>query len=258
MEAQVAENGERKTGNGAVPELLVPLLTPTQRLVSLPAVELRDAATGAPPRLRTAVRVGVRDGTLVVRFDGRDAGTVATLRRRDEALWTEDVYEVFLTPLDPPLVYFEFEINPLGALFDARVESPDLVRATMNVDVAWNLPGLTGKSRVRPGRWSAVLKIPLGSLAGDLLPGDGVREGVSTGDADRKVPAPTEGRVLEKRAAGRGEGAPTRLPDLWRANFYRVDRGAKDEFSAWSPIAKDPPDFHEARTFGRIRLPEIS
>jgi 23S rRNA (cytosine1962-C5)-methyltransferase len=40
-----------------------------------------------------------------------------------------------------------------------------------------------------------------------LPPGE--REGVSTGDADRKVPAATEGRVLAKRAAGegRGEGA---------------------------------------------------
>jgi hypothetical protein len=137
---------------------------------------------------------------------------VATLRGRDEALWTEDVYEVFLTPLDPPTVYFEFEINPLGALFDARVESPDLVRTTMNVDVAWNLPGLTGRSRARPGRWAATLKIPLGPLSLD--------------------------------------GASRR----WRANFYRVDRGAKDEFSAWSPTGRDPADFHEARRFGRLNL----
>jgi hypothetical protein len=72
---------------------------------------------------------------------------------------------VFLSPFEPPTVYFEFEINPLGALFDARVESPDLVRKTMRVDASWNLPGLSGRSRLRPGRWSAVLKIPLAPLA---------------------------------------------------------------------------------------------
>jgi hypothetical protein len=175
--------------------------------------------------------VGVRDETLVARFDGRDDGTVATLRRRDESLWTEDVYEVFVAPVDPPTLYFEFEINPLATLFDARVSSPDLVRATMTVDVSWNLPGLRGRSRVRPGRWSATLIIPIAPLVGDLLP----------------LP-PGEGR---------GEGASTRrdLPRSWRANFYRVDRGAKDEFSAWSPIGKHPADFHEARRFGRLRLP---
>lgn len=182
--------------------------------MSLPPVALRDATTGAAPRLATAVRVGLRDGALHVRFDGRDAGTVATLRRRDEALWTEDVYEVFLAPLDPPTRYFEFEINPLGTLLDARVESPDLVRATMRVDFSWNLAGLRGKSRVREGRWSAILKIPLAPLA-------------------------PEGTTV------------------WRANFFRVDRGAtrSDELSAWSPILSDPADFHEARRFGFLRLP---
>lgn len=158
----------------------------------------------------------MRDGALVVRFDGRDEATVATLRGRDEPLWREDVYEVFVSPLDPPTVYYEFEINPLGALFDARVTSPDLVRATMNADAAWNLPGLSGKTRLRPGRWSATLTIPMAPM-------------------------------LE------GQGAPSK----WRANFYRVDRGtgsAADEFSAWSPIGKEPADFHEARRFGCLTL----
>ena len=170
--------------------------------------------TGATPRLRTAVRVGFREDALLVRFDGHDDGTVASLRRRDEPLWTEDVYEVFLAPVDPPTTYFEFEINPLGAVFDARVTSPDLVRATMNVDAAWNLAGLRSTSRLKPGRWSAVLKIPLTPLL---------------------------------------DGAAS--PREWRANFYRVDRAAEDEFSAWSPIGRHPADFHEARRFGKLSLP---
>jgi hypothetical protein len=205
------------------------VLGPTDRLVSIRSIELRDATTGAPPRLRTAVRVGLRDGALLVRFDGRDDGIVATFRRRDEPLWTEDVYEVFVTPLDPPVVYFEFEVNPLGTLFDARVTSPDLVRATRNVDVGWNLAGLRASSRVRSGRWSATLQIPVAPML-DALP-----------------PLPP--------GEGRGEGASSRRAIPWRANFYRVDRGERDEFSAWSPIGKSPADFHEAGRFGRLRLP---
>ncbi len=212
MEAEVAYAATNET---AVPRLDVPRLGPTDRLVSLRPVELYDAVTGRAPRLRTAVRVAVRDGALLVRFDGRDAGTVATLTRRDEPLWTEDVCEVFLTPADPPTVYYEIELNPLGTLFDARVDSPDLVRRTMRIDPSWNLRGLSGKCRVRPGRWSAVLKIPLAGL----LPGDGP------------------------------------LPRRWRANFFRVDRGSPDEFSAWSPTWTDPPDFHEAERFGILELP---
>jgi hypothetical protein len=215
VEAEVASTA---TNESEIPRLDVPRLGPTDRLVSLRPVELRDAATGAAPRFRTAVRVGARNGVLLVRFDGRDAGTVATLTRRDDPLWTEDVYEVFLSPLDPPTLYFEFEVNPLGTLFDARVESPDLVRKTMRVDPFWNLRGLSGKSRVRPGRWSAVLKIPLAGLLGGAAP-----------DAD--------------------------VPRTWRANFFRIDRGSPDEFSAWSPTWTDPADFHAATRFGFLELP---
>lgn len=185
--------------------------------MSLPPISLRDAITGATPRLRTSVRAGFRDGRLVVRFDGRDDGMVATLTRRDDPLWTEDVFEVFLTPHDPPMVYFEFEINPLGALFDARVESPDLERETMRADPAWNLRGLSGRSRLRPGRWSAVLEIPLAPL----LEGS---------------PPATVWRANFFRVDRGGGG------------------GGRDEFSAWSPTGKDPADFHAPVRFGSLGL----
>ena len=40
------------------------------------------------------------------------------------------------------------------------------------------------------------------------------------------------------------------LPQRWRANFFRVDRGSPDAFSAWSPTFADPADFHAAARFG--------
>ncbi len=196
----------------ALPELLVPTLAPTDRLVGLTPVKLVDSRTGAAPRLSTAVRVGLRAGALCVRFDGRDAGVVATLTERDAPLWKEDVFEVFLAVEDPPRRYFEFEVNPLGALFDAVVESPALSRSTMRVDAAWDCPGLSARVTRRPDRWSALLTIPLGPLF--------------------------------------GTPAPSRL----RANFYRIDRGEADEFTAWSPTLADPPDFHVPERFGVLEL----
>ncbi len=195
-----------------VPELLVPSLSPTDRLVGLPALRLLDARTGAAPRQATAVRVGLRAGVLCVRFDGRDAGVVATLTERDDPLWKEDVFEVFLSAEDPPRRYFEVEVNPLGAIFDARVESPELTRGSMRVDAAWDCPGLTARVTLRPDRWSALLAIPLEPLFGEAQPG--------------------------------------RL----RANFYRIDRGDPDEFTAWSPTLADPADFHVPGRFGVLRL----
>jgi hypothetical protein len=195
-----------------VPSVRVPSLGPTDRLVDLAPLRLKKSADGSPPRLGTAVRVGARGGALLVRFDGRDRGVVATLTRRDDPLWKEDVFEVFLSPDDPPAAYYEFEVNPLGALFDARVESPDGHRETMRVDVSWNCPGLSARVRRRKGLWSAVLRIPLAPMAPD-----GAR--------------------------------------AWRANFYRIDRGEPDEYSAWSPTMADPPDFHRPAKFGFLDLP---
>ena len=196
------------------PVLPVPKLSATDRLVDLPGVPLARASDGSRPRLATALRVGLRDGALAVRFDGRDEGHVATRTRHDDQLWLEDVYEVFLAPRDPPHVYYEFEVNPLGTTFDARIESPRLVRPTICVDVAWSCPGFRARVRRRPGIWSASLWIPLTELAG---------------------------------------AEP--LPGKWLANFYRVDRGAPDEYSAWSPLFRDPPDFHDAKRFGTLVMP---
>ena len=194
------------------PSVRVPSLGPTDRLVALDPLALTNSADGRPPRLATAVRVGAREGALLVRFDGRDRGVVATLTGRDDPLWKEDVYEVFLSPGDTPAVYYEFEVNPLGALFDARVESPEGRRESMKVDVSWNCPGYSARVRRREGAWSAVLRIPLAPMA------DGVK--------------------------------------AWRANFYRIDRGDPDEYSAWSPTLADPPDFHRPERFGWLNLPD--
>ena len=198
--------------NAGGPRWEVPRLAATDRLVELDPRSLADARNGASPRLSTAVRVGIREEALLVRFDGRDREVVATLTKRDDPLWKEDVFEVFLSPHEPPAVYYEFEVNPLGALFDARVESPEGRRQTMRVDVSWNCPGYSARVRRSEGRWSALLKIPLAAMGGEA----------------------------------RG---------VWRANFYRVDRGESDEYTAWCPTMAEPADFHVPAKFGYLVLP---
>jgi hypothetical protein len=197
---------------GGLPFLDVPRLRPTDRLVQQEPHALVRSGDGGRPNLPTAVRVGVRNGDLLVRFDGRDRGVVATLTQRDAPLWKEDVFEVFLSPGERSGVYFEFEVNPLGALFDARVESPDGRRDTMRVETSWNCTGFSARVRSRPDRWSAVVKIPLSRLCAEPV-------------------------------------------ESWRGNFYRIDRGPPDEFSAWSPTGADPPDFHVPARFGVLRIP---
>jgi hypothetical protein len=207
------ERCDEGSRNRSVPVLHVPRLTDTQRLVSLPPIPLLDARTGEAPRLSTALRVGLRGRVLCVRFDGRDDGVVATYTGHDDPLWEEDVYEVFLAPTtEAPDLYYEFEVNPLGALFDARIESPQRRRAGMRIVTEWDCEGFAAPVTRRPDRWSASIRIPLDPLCGGSSPA------------------------------------------VWRAAFYRIDRGSPDEFSAWSPTLADPPEFHRPERFGILKM----
>jgi hypothetical protein len=178
-------------------------------------VALKRATDAGAPRLATTVTAYHDDDFLTVVFDAEDDEIVATYLGHDEPLWQEDVVEIFLAPegLTP---YFEIEVNPLGTTFDARIDSPDGVRATMTTDLAWTCDGLFAAIRRDDGkRMQTVIRIPFAAL---------------------------------KKTAE------------WRANFFRIDRSADrsfgegDEFSAWEPTMKTPPDFHVAAAFGTLRF----
>lgn len=177
---------------------------------------LSDSSHGAPLRLMTRVSVSHDETRLFVTFEYEDDHVVATLTRRDEDLYTEDVLEIFLAPrrLEE---YFEIEVSPLGTLFDARVWSPDRRRATMEVDRSWDCDGL-----------SAVTETI--DEAGPLL-------------LRTVVTVPFRSLGLEAPRSG----------EEWRANFYRIDRHPEgDLFAAWSPTGASPPDFHLPERFGTI------
>jgi hypothetical protein len=177
-------------------------------------VALRRATDGGAPRLATSVTAYYDDDFLTVLFDADDDEIVATYLAHDEPLWQEDVVEIFVAPegLTP---YFEIEVNPLGTTFDARIDSPDGVRATMTTDLAWTCDSLFAALRRDGKRIQTVIRIPFAAL---------------------------------KNRPNAG--------DEWRANFFRIDRSFSegDDFSAWQPTMKTPPDFHVTAAFGALRF----
>jgi len=179
-------------------------------------IALKRATDGGAPRMATSVAAYYDDDFLTVVFNAKDDDEiVATYLGHDEPLWQEDVVEIFIAPegLTP---YFEIEVNPLGTTFDARIDSPDGVRATMTTDLAWTCHGLFAALRRDDGtRMQVVIRIPFDSL-----------------------------------------GSHPKSGDEWRANFFRVDRSKVygDDFSAWHPAMKTPPDFHVTAAFGALRF----
>ena len=183
-------------------------------------VRMRRATDGSAPRLATSVAAYFDDEFLTVLFACADDHIVATHLEHDAPLYEEDVVEAFLAPATPR-EYFELEVNPLGTTYDARIESPDGVRATMRGDRAWTCDRM----------FAAVRKIVESS-------------GAMTIDTVLRIPFSCLGR----RTPEPGE--------TWRANFFRVDRNPRhgDEYSAWQPTLRTPADFHVTAAFGTIRF----
>lgn len=181
-------------------------------------VRLRRAEDAAPPRLATSVWAWFDDRHLSILFSASDDHIEASMLGHDAPIYEQDVVEVFFAP-DETTCYFELEVSPRGTVFDARVESPDGNRATMHVDRAWDCQGLV----------AAVRRVT-------------ESDGAMSVDTLIRIPF-----------AAIGRGTP-RDGERWRANFFRVDRHPRlgDEFSAWQPTMKSPPDFHVPAAFGTL------
>jgi hypothetical protein len=183
-------------------------------------VKLRRATEAGPVRQRTTAAVYFDDAMLTIVFAAIDDRVVATHLQHDASLWEEDVVEVFLSP-SQLTEYFELEVNPLGTTFDARIESPDGVRATMKPDLGWTCDGLFACVRRDVGR------IPVATL-----------------DVVLRIPFASLGRQTPRNG------------ETWRANLFRIDRHPTfgDEFLAWIPTMRSPADFHVPAAFGTLRF----
>lgn len=194
---------------------MVPELILTQGLSqSLTLTRVQD---GKPAKWKTEVEIGRVGSSLMVRFTCTDEDIWSTMTERDLPLYDEEVVEIFLAPGDAdPHEYFEFEVNPLGALWDGRISSPNLSREGMESHPEWDCPGLTWSAWMDEGQqvWGGELLIPLNELCGPVI------------------------------------------PDVWRVNLYRIERpqSGGTEYSAWSPTLVSPADFHVPARFGRVRF----
>lgn len=182
------------------------------------SVSLIDSSNGSLPRLETTVHCFYNEHSLNILFVGEDDLVRASYREHDDPLYEEDVLEIFLAP-QTLTTYCEIEVNPLGAIFDARVSSPDGTRNTMSVDRGWTCQELHAFQRrdhiLSESTWkfSTLVSLPFSSLAA-------------------------------------GQPAPG---DRWRANFFRIDRHPSgDEFTAWQATGRKPADFHVPAAFGYL------
>jgi hypothetical protein len=171
----------------------------------------------SPAPFRTEAKVLCDDQFLYFSFASEDENLWATMRRRDEHLWHEEVVEVFLQADSRVPNYIELEVNPLGTLLDIYLldrrrnlpyESWNSARLKWAVHVDGTVDGCGGDRG-----WTCEIALPL--------------EDVAT--------APNN---------------PPRPGDRWRMNLFRVDSRPRVWGAAWSPTMQG--DFHVPSTFGEI------
>ena len=193
-----------------VPRAVFSIDDPWELPAGVTPVPLRRATDGASPRLATSVAVWWDERYLSTLFAGDDDAVIASYFGHDEPLWQEDVVEIFVAP-GAATRYFEIEVNPLGTVFDAVIDSPDGIRTTMVTDLGWTSEGLFAATRRTPNHFTTIIRLPFESLGATPAPGD-----------------PWRGNFFRiDRHPARG-----------------------DEFTAWQPTMRLPADFHVVAAFG--------
>jgi hypothetical protein len=129
-------------------------------------LHLLESVTGRLPKWGTQVRIGWDGYALHCLFVCQDPHPWATKTTHDDALWEEEVVEVFLDPFGDSLSYFEIGLNPLNTSTDLFVRR---IRTGLRKDFRWNCADLETATGTLPYGWVAAFKIPFKSL-GDCHP----------------------------------------------------------------------------------------
>ena len=189
------------------------------------AWDTAEAIEWGPPAYRTHFRALWNEAGLAIRFDVCDTKPWHTMTRRDDAIWEEEVVEIFLDPARLGRDYAEVEISPINVVTDLHVRhaapEPDqrpgleLGRARKH-GRAGSCGGLSSDS------WMALAWLPWSGLRGMAAEVDGV--------------------------------LPPKPGDRWRFNVFRIKRPngpAEPErgaiYAAWS--VPDGPSFHAPAAF---------
>jgi hypothetical protein len=130
-------------------------------------ISLLENTSGRPPRWGTEIRLGWNHEELQGLFLCQDLIPWATETNPGDALWQEEVVEVFLDPFGDSLSYFEIRINTLNTVSESFIRR---TRTGLKRDSRWHCEGLATASGILPYGWVAAFQIPFASL-GDCHPG---------------------------------------------------------------------------------------
>jgi hypothetical protein len=163
------------------------------------------------------------DKNLYVAFFCHDRHISADIVQRHGPVSRDDCVEVFISPnTSKPRNYYGFEINALGTMLNFI--RADWYKGPPNnepegVRYRTSFHGLSVKNESPDDdHWVLELAIPFGNF---------------------KMDAPN---------------TPPRDGDTWRLNLNRAGGKTDAQYSTWSPVSTERPNFHVPEAFGSVRF----
>ena len=174
-------------------------------------------------REQTVAKLLWDDENLYVSWRAHDKHISAFEKRRNGPVSKDDCVEIFIAP-NPDKVksYYNFEINAIGTLL----------------------------SQAR-GDWRT---------AGSPWEPEGMRYRTSLHGLEKKEEsADDDGWIVEaaiplKIFARDAANTPPKAGDKWRLNLQRLGGKTDAQYSAWSPLPGERPNFHQPEAFGTVRF----
>ena len=201
-----------------------------------------------PPAYPTEAAMAWDDEHLYVSFACTDPAPWARPHQRDDALWNEEVVEVFVDPDGDGTRYAEIEVNPDNVVVDLLIQRP---RASGASARKWNAVGMRTAVQRHAAGWTVEVAIPWASLseAGvTSAPAPGQRWRVGLYRIKR-----LGGLEKADKASALRRSVPEATPDRKAAIEAELKAlEADDEYAAWSPTRDG--SFHDPERFGIVEF----
>lgn len=135
--------------------------------------QLLEVESGLQPFLSTSFRV-LRDDAqqaLFIRFEAQDDCIRSTYRLHDETLYTQDVFELFVSDGENLYAYKEIEVSPYDLHFTGTISYTK--EGTRVLDMGWDIPGFQTHTTFdkQKNQTYSVWKLPYAAFVRPPAPG---------------------------------------------------------------------------------------
>jgi hypothetical protein len=183
---------------------------------------------GSEPKQTTRAKLLWDDEYIYFAFAGDDPDVWSTMTERDEPLFKEEVYEIFIDPDGDLEDYLEIEVNPLNTIFD-------LILTKAYKDGGEPVP-----------EWDAADMSTAVSIDGTLN---------DPTDTDEAWYCEVALAFSEVEPYANGMSTPPENGDSWRVNLYRGENSRTpeeiEEPQAWNQTKREG-GFHVPEKFGVV------